>query len=54
MEVYNNDEIKNVEIKKLTAIPFLIKPADLGEDTEKWGNKIVADFFGKESVKAID
>ena len=52
-KLYQDEDIKDVEVKALTVRPYLINPADIGEDTEQWGNKAVADFYGKDSVKIV-
>ena len=52
-EIYQDETIKDAEVKPLTVRPYLIKPADIGEDPEQWGNKAVADFYKKKSVRIV-
>lgn len=52
-EIYEDNTVKNVEVKDFSVKPYVLYHDDIAEDETDWRNGAVANFFGKDSVRLI-
>lgn len=51
IKLYEDKDIKDVEVNSLKVKPFLLYNSDISKNADDWMNKAVSDFYNKNSVK---
>ena len=51
IKLYENKDIKDVEVNSLNVKPYLLYNSDISNEIDDWMNKAVSDFYNKNSVK---
>ena len=51
IELYEDKDIKDVEVNSLNVRPYLLYNSDITKSEDNWMNKAVSDFYNKNSVK---
>lgn len=51
IKLYEDEDIKDVEVNSLKVKPYLLYNSDISKNAEDWINKAVSDFYNKNSVK---